>query len=681
MFRMKNLIILFISSLFITVACFDSTFLFQENFKVGSVSDKTVYANKTMTFVDQDATNQLINEAVANVSNVYEPDNKVYDSVASDLNNFVQSLEDVKNNSVLNSTNPGFNDNQFFLANKGSIQNPFGFTASELKVFYEMDPSDMQKMGDILNDSLKRIFQKGIIDGQVNEARTEFSDDPSFYLIAKNVRNLIIPKLEERIVPNMVYDKTKTDKAKQEAAKNVEKVYKSIQNGEIILRQGDVITKDDLLKLKELGLTQTQKNPVLVLKQFPYALMLLFLFHVYCFKFYPEQFQEYRIYGFALSLITLSLFISTFLSTSMLAYVPFLFALMIVVSFWGRKFVVFSSIVIGLLMSVKTGNDYFSIVNSVISGSLLAIFFDRQGTRNQIIISGFLVGFSLAVLNGIASYSFNLSNGWNSSLSFLYSSVAAGVLTIGLLPVFERLTGMVTPATLYELSDPSRHPLLKRLRHEAEGTYSHSERVSTLADLAAEATNADSLLLRAGALFHDVGKLKNPEYFIENSSPNTNPHLKMNPLESAKVILEHPHESIRLCRQFHVPEPIIRLISCHHSDSVLDHFFNQAKKTNPDLDVSIFRYTTPPPKTKEEGILLLADSTEAFSRVLLEKEIEKEELEQLIRKMIYSKIEKGDLRDCQLSIQEINTIIDVFIKHLIKSNHKRIQYCNDKQET
>ena len=675
MFRFKNAAVLLLFAVFTTVASFNPSHLFQQSFKVNSISDKTIYANQSQTYVDQEATKKSQEEAVSKVQNVYEPDPQVFESVQEDLDKFVDSLASLKEQAVTQATgNKSFNGDRFYQDNYSSIYNPFGFTKTEMKQFYDLPIEDVNRIKEY-DQPLKKVFEKGVDEDQLETIKRQFVETNTISFLKKDVHTLLVGKLVQRIVPNKIFNQEKTDLAKEEAKNNVEDVLREIQNGEAIVTKGEKITSDQMIKLKALGLIQTDVKHTLFLKQLPYALLLFVLFHFYCFKFYENSFNTFKNYLFVLLLVSFSLFLSTFLSVAYFSHAPFLFALMVLVSFWGRKFVVFAAIIIGLLLSVKTGNDYNHVVFAVVSGILLALSFNRRGTRISIIVSGFIVGLTLALLDVIIALSINQENiiDWQSIFPLVFSAFSASVLTVGLLPLFEKFLGIVTPAKLYELSDPTQHPLLKRLRRDAYGTYSHSDLVSTFAEMAAEAISADSLLLRAGALFHDVGKLKNVEYFIENSTPELNPHQSLDPLESAKIILDHPHESIRICRQYKVPEQIIRLIACHHSDSVLYHLYAQAKKKDENVDINLFKYTTPTPKTKEEGILLLADSTEAYSRFLIEKGVSKEELASSIRKMIYEKIEKGDLRDCMLTMKEINLIIQEFVTYLNKS-HSRIDY-------
>ena len=348
---------------------------------------------------------------------------------------------------------------------------------------------------------------------------------------------------------------------------------------------------------------------------------------------------------------------------------------MIIISLWGRLFTVFAALILALLLSLKVGNDYTFLLLLFVSSFLLAFSFNSRGTRNDLFLSSFITGVSLAVSYWIINYSLESVLDYMSllktSLYLIVFCFGSAILSVGSLYLVERLLGLVSHARLYELSDQN-HPLLRELQKNAPGTFSHSIMVANLAEMAADEIGANGVLVRSAAFFHDVGKLKNPKFFIENSSPEDNIHSTLDPLSSAKIILEHPHESIRLCKKYKIPEVVMDVILSHHGDSLVRVFYTKAEDLGLEPLEADYRYTTPVPKTKEQGILMLADSVEAFSRTLYGKS--KDEFESSIRNMIFDKIKRGELRECELQFGDLEKIVNVFSTYLHTVPHLRLSY-------
>jgi putative nucleotidyltransferase with HDIG domain len=448
-----------------------------------------------------------------------------------------------------------------------------------------------------------------------------------------------------------------------------------IKKGEMILRKGEVISNDQMLKLEKLGLVKTDFDYRMFVKDFPLIMLFFLLFHMFCYRFYNTMFSQYRIYLFILLLFAFVLSFESFIDDTRFLLIPFITALMIIVSLWGRRFMIFSSLILGLLLSTKVGNDYSFLISLIVSAFVLSFSFNSKGTRNALFVSSLITGTSVAASMWIISYSSELVLDYvylfKTSLYSVLFCFGAAILSVGSLYLIERLLGLVSHARLYELTDQN-HPLLRELQKNAPGTYTHSIMVANLAEMAADEIGANGVLVRAAAFFHDVGKLKNPKFFIENSSPEDNAHNNLEPLESAKIILDHPHESVRLCREHKLPDVVNEVIASHHGDSLVRVFYNKAQEMGLNPVEKDYRYTTPSPSSKEQGILMLADSVEAFSRTLYGKS--KDDVYLSLRDMIFEKIKRGELRHCELDFSEVEIIIEVFSSYLSTVPHLRLSY-------
>ncbi len=253
----------------------------------------------------------------------------------------------------------------------------------------------------------------------------------------------------------------------------------------------------------------------------------------------------------------------------------------------------------------------------------------------------------------------------------------AGSLTLVVLPTVERVFGATTGMTLAELRDPNR-PLLRLLQREAPGTYNHSLNVASVAQSAAESIGADGLHVYVGALYHDVGKLNKPEYFIENQSGKSNKHASLSPAMSLLVIVGHVKDGVQLAREYRLPPELIHYVESHHGTTLVEYFYAQARKqADADTDVEApeeieYRYPGPKPRTREAAILMLSDAVESSARAM--KEPTPARLEALVRNMANKRLLDGQFDECNLTLRELRTISDSLVKSLNAIYHGRIAY-------
>jgi putative nucleotidyltransferase with HDIG domain len=275
------------------------------------------------------------------------------------------------------------------------------------------------------------------------------------------------------------------------------------------------------------------------------------------------------------------------------------------------------------------------------------------------------------------------------ALIALIVGVLSGVLAVGLLPIFEQIFKITTEITLLELTD-FNHPLLRRMQMEAPGTYHHSLMVANLSENAAAAIGASPLLCRVCCLFHDIGKLVKPEYFVENQKDGINPHKAKNPSMSALVIKAHVKEGVEIARKHKLPRVIMHVIRQHHGTGLIQFFYHQAQqeqnkqtklpfpdkpsksKESKKVDESTYRYDGPRPAFKESAIIFFADSVEAASRSL--KKVTQPAIEELIDSIFKSRIEDGQLDECPLTFKELHDIRSSFTYTLLNMLHSRVEY-------
>lgn len=330
--------------------------------------------------------------------------------------------------------------------------------------------------------------------------------------------------------------------------------------------------------------------------------------------------------------------------------------------------------ILGLLVSGK-GMNFF--VFYMISGTISCLIITQAKKRNKIV---FVAGY-LSIINVIIVILLNLYYFGNFSqlnvTDIFYSvlnAIFSVIITVGSLPLWETLFDVSTPLKLLELTN-SDQKLIQRLLLEAPGTYHHSQMVSNLAQTAANDIGANALLARTGALYHDIGKLKNPMYFTENQD-GTNPHDELDPVASAKIIINHVADGVKLATDNHLPKAIRNIIREHQGDTLVKYFYFKAKDNKEDIDEDDFRYRGPKPQTNEAAIIMLADCAEAYIRSLQESKRTLSNIEKCIKEIINDKFAEGQLSECDLKIKELPVIADSFMKVYNGLYHERVKYPN-----
>jgi putative nucleotidyltransferase with HDIG domain len=260
---------------------------------------------------------------------------------------------------------------------------------------------------------------------------------------------------------------------------------------------------------------------------------------------------------------------------------------------------------------------------------------------------------------------------------FSFCACLAGLLMTGLLPFVEKLFAVQTDLSLLELGDAA-HPLLQELVRRAPGTYNHSINVASIAEAATKAIGGNSLLVRVGAYFHDIGKMLKPGYFIENQGESANRHDSLLPAMSTLVIIAHVKDGADLARQHHLPQPMIDFIQQHHGTTLVEFFYNQANKQckdDPDaaeVDEATFRYPGPKPQTKEAGVMMLADGVESACRSLVDPTPAR--IESLVHEIAQKRLLDGQFDECELTLKELRVIEVSLVKSLIAVYHSRVKY-------
>lgn len=506
----------------------------------------------------------------------------------------------------------------------------------------------------------------------------------------------LIPMLSERInYPNVVFDEALTVTQNQQELNKILEYRGMVKAGELIVTYGGVVDSTIYVKLNSLEHKYNHeikdyKDPKLIYAGYLILTIALLVIYFLFIEFYvPEVIYKLRNLGLPIMMIAGYAYLSFLINQSSFFseyVIPFCIVPIVILNFYSYNFALFTHIVIVVLCSMLLSLDYQFILVQLIVGMVailtklktryLTDFFTSLFYIAIVYTAGFV---SLELIHSGTIFDIKDANGellqkgvrWD-MLGWIALNVFFTLLSYPIIPLLEKIFGLTSEITLVELSDMNK-PLLKELSIRASGTLQHSLQVAHLSEAAANSIHANALLVRVAALYHDIGKIKNPSYFIENQEQD-NPHEDLTPLESAKIIISHVSEGIRLARKHALPEIIIGFIRTHHGTTKTEYFYRQYKQEHPeDTDKDdYFVYPGPCPRTREEAILMLADSLEAASRTLVNPTTT--DIDELVESIIKSKIARNQLNNTNLSFKELETIKVVF-KQLLKTiRHARIDY-------
>lgn len=463
-----------------------------------------------------------------------------------------------------------------------------------------------------------------------------------------------------------------------------------VQEGEAIVRRGDYVTADVQRRLESLAMTQAELRggigPWRILAgQLILVVSAYLVFFLYLFLLRRPIYDETKF--LLLIAILFAIVVSFFGVIARLPTVPSLAvpvalaSILITVTFDSRVGM-FATVTLAALGGLIFGYDFEFTFATLVAG-MLAVFSMRDvKNRSQILLTAGIVFIAyLAMLGGFTMLRASGLGRLAQDLMLVGINSALLLLAYPFLWICERTFGITTDLSLLELSDTNR-PLLRDLSTRAPGTFSHSIQVANLAEAAANAIGANALLARVGALYHDIGKMLRPSYYIENQQPGENPHDDITPYMSALIIAEHVKAGQDLGREANLPEVVINFIPTHHGTTLMEYFYRKAQELEGEgdgrVDATEFRYPGPIPQTNEQGIVMLADSVEAASRSL--ERPNRKRLEALIESIIQARIQDGQLSQTQLTFSDLDRIKDTFLSILGGIYHFRVKYPEQEEE-
>ncbi|MCT4786661.1 HD family phosphohydrolase [Exiguobacterium aestuarii] len=497
---------------------------------------------------------------------------------------------------------------------------------------------------------------------------------------------------DELIVPNYVFDSEATRQKEQEAVDAVDPVI--IQEGQLLVSQGEVVTREIYRKLELTGAIDPNRSLAPLFGSFLLSGLLTggFLFMLIRSKIKDLLLSPkilVTVYG--LLLLQLGIFfgvgyIGVDYTTYAYLLAPTAFVVLLLRILIDERVALasaFITMIAGSIVVTFGQSTNFMTLVYVATGSFLAVFLvEPKIQRKRLFLSGILLGVVNIIMVIALLLLRNVQITWEMAMYLsgfaVISALLSIVLTFGFLPFLEPWFGVLSSGRLVELMSPT-HPLLRKLLMEAPGTYHHSMMVANLAESACEAIGADGLLARVASYYHDLGKTERPLHFIENQQGGGNPHDRLTPEESADIIMAHPYDGADLLRRYKLPKEIIDIAEQHHGTSLLKYFYVKAKEDHEkDVVESRFRYPGPKPQTREAAVVMIVDSIEAAVRS--QKQPTPEKIRMLVRAIIRDKLADGQFEDCELTTKEIWRVGESACETLTGLFHERIEYPELKKE-
>ncbi|HHY92448.1 MAG TPA: HDIG domain-containing protein, partial [Firmicutes bacterium] len=639
----------------------------------GKPAPDTISAPKTITYIDEAKTAELRDNAAQLVEPVYDPDISVLKASLDQLQEALSVVRTVRAQEGSAAEKAKMLTQRLGLPLTGSA-------GQALVTLTEQEVTDLEQQAAAL---VREVMQQGVRETDLPEKRESLGQkveagkgSPGFKEALRSLSSAVLR-------PNLVLNAAETEKRRQAAREAIRPVEREILQDTVIVRKGDPVTAEDIQKLQALGLLQPKTRWTAVMGVALLVLLLMGLTLGYLRILAPRVAGNEKLLTLLalLAVGTLALGRLFFLVPSPLAGYLFPMATgpLLVAILLDSRLAVLTAAELAFLSGIMGGAGLDVAVQGMAGslGGILAV--QKVSQRGDLTRAGFFV--STANLGAVWGLGLLGGQGMGELLAAggvgVLSGLLSAILAIGSLPYLENAFGITTPLRLLELANPS-HPLLRRLLLEAPGTYHHSIVVGNLAEAAADAVGADSLLVRVASYYHDIGKVKRPEFFIENQLLAPNPHDKMSPGLSALVITSHIKEGLELAREYKLPPAITAILQQHHGTTLVSYFYHQAAVENQgDVPEADFRYEGPVPQSKEAALVMLADSVEAAVRSLTSPTQGK--IDGLIRKIIKDRLADGQLDQSDLTLRDLDRVATSFSRVIAGIYHPRVEYPDSRE--
>lgn len=644
----------------------------QINLQEGEIADVDIKAPRDT--IDERATQEKENQAIDKVDKQYTLKSEVK-SQAED--NIREIFDKLKNQDISVST-----EADKIQSLRKTI--PINLNEEEYKLLISIPIDELEPLENNMINVIGTVYERRIEENDtegLKSAKQLCEQEIDKLKLDSNIIPTLKTIMSAEINPNFFYDKEKTEEKIKEVQKSVSKV--TIKKNQIIVKEGEPVTAEQLSILSDLGMLKDKNENRYTYIYFVLAAFLGIIMTLefnYIHRNYKDIFNNIRRMMLIFVISTISLIFGRTIGFISPLLIPFACAPILLTLLIDHKLSLVINIFNVILISSFNSFDIEVLIIGIVSTILGATLLKKMQQRNELLY----VTVYIAVVSAILTISTGIlisSDIKDIMLKGGYACIGgllSGILALGILPFLEGTFNEVTTLKLLELSNPNS-PLLKKLLMEAPGTYHHSMLVANLAEMAAEEVGANPVIARIGAYYHDVGKTERPYFFAENQLGIENPHNNITPNLSALIIISHVKDGLDLAKKHNIPLIIQDIIAQHHGTTLVKYFYYTMKNNsdNPDdIKEEDFRYPGPIPKTKEAGIVMLADSVEAAVRSIKDTNIDK--IKEMINNIISGKVQEGQLNECDLTLKDIEKIKKCFLKALSGIYHHRIEYPKEK---
>ena len=647
--------------------------------KIGDVATTDITAPKTITYVSDILTEEARQDAADNVNNIYLPaDPSISRTQVQNLRYTFQFINVVRNDEYSSRTQKIEDINKISVAD---------FDESTIEQLLDLSADDWSVLQEESISILENVMRNSIRETQVV---SEIQNIPAMinYYISQSVANLVNTMVSRFITANSLYSAELTAKSREEAKAAVQPRERTYVINQTIVQKGQIVTALNYEALNKLGLVVSQNNPekyisvICIITGLAAALLV-----------YIHWIPDSGINGFTNWLVTAVLFLIYFIAGRMLTpnhtLIPYVFPAsglgLTLAALYGTSTSGIIALLLAILIPYDFSNAIVFCIYYLISSLTAIVVLGKQRSIGNFLKTGIISG--LVCIPIVISYQFmnasvvpDTTGLVSIAVAVLVGSVISATLSLLSHYIIAGWLGIVTPTQLMELIRPDS-PLLQFMLSHAPGTYQHCLQVANLAEQAARDIGADSLLTRAGAMYHDVGKSLNPMFFVENQvSGVLNLHADLTPQESAATIMKHVTDGVELAHQYHLPPRIIDFILQHHGTNMTRFQYGQAVEQNgaENVDPADFTYPGPIPNSKETALVMLADSVEARARA--ERPTTKEEISELVKSMFNLYSNSGQMDNTPLTFRDLTTARQSFERVLQNIYHPRVLYPGQKRK-
>ena len=639
-------------------------------YEVGTLADRQVRAPRYVAFVSEALTEAERQRAAASVAKVYTRNPAVVASSRDRLGQAVAAIGRVRADAAQT------REQRITTLTRLSEA---AISPQVAPLIVDMTAAEWDAVSKEVDNALRTLYQPGIRPDQLEGAKEASATalPPNWTDRQKLVGSELVRQFVDS---DVALDEIQTATAQQVARAGVADVQVQVLAGEVVVREGTVVSELDVEKLRVLGLVNTGIDWPGAVGLTVWAVLVAAVLALFVERYATEAWNDDRkmiLVMFSLLAVTVTARALIPGSTLLIYFLPFAAVAMIITVLVGGRTALATQIAGALHVGILSGQ--VELVAYALVPALLGMAAVRRATTAREFMAG---AGSVALGNLGVVLAFSLVGKTTDpvgaaqlAVAALVSGAGSGLLAFAGMAIFGHLFRITTVFELRELADPN-HPLLRQLLLRTPGTYHHSLLVANLAERAAEVIGADPLVARVGAYYHDIGKMRNPSAFIENQQGGVNPHDELDPLVSAGIVAAHIRDGLSLADRYHLPPMIREMIPAHHGTAVVKYFFQLAQQRGQNPDETAFHYPGPRPRTKEAGIVMLADGTEASVRSLAEKK--PETIRAMVEKIVSERLAEGQLDECDLTLRDIQQIKEAFCELLLGVYHERIPYPEDR---